>query len=221
MLLQVAGKFQFLPVAFSPNFKYNHHTHNSLFTLISIISPSSMDDHSVLQLPSSVEQLIAEICAKRQLPPLKTPARMELSLLGEEVSLDVLRTIASGEIKYSFDGFVKCLAGKRKSPKRFSNSPPSSLQPIRSPVTPPTSARLMIYHQCTLTYLFFFFFFCFATVLKCSCVLLVIDESDFLSPVRKQLDRAAVNWPGITPELEALGELEFRKQFLILSYLGG
>ncbi|WCJ42551.1 RNA-dependent RNA polymerase family protein [Euphorbia peplus] len=158
------------------------------------------------ELPLAVEQLISKICMEQNQPPLQPSIRRELALLGEEEALDILRTIASIHIKKTFDGFVRYMINRRTatnttpsskdSPnKKLRYSPPSPQPPSRSPTTKLTPTRLMMNQQC---------------------------ESVFSSsPVAKQLDLTGVAGTEVSPELEALGGLEFRKAFIILSYLGG
>ncbi|XP_065849771.1 probable RNA-dependent RNA polymerase 5 [Euphorbia lathyris] len=171
-----------------------------------------MADLSKPELPLSVEQLITTICTEQNLPPIGPNPRRELSLLEEEEALSILRTIASSRIKKSLDGFIMYMIKQRTSTndapnKKLRYSPPSSgngspnnklssssPSPHRSPTTTLTPTRLMMHQQC---------------------------ESVFSSPVPEQPNRAGVTGQEISPELEALGELEFRKSFLILSYLGG
>ncbi|XP_020536474.1 probable RNA-dependent RNA polymerase 5 isoform X3 [Jatropha curcas] len=156
-----------------------------------------MADTFSVQLPPSVEQLIAEICTKQQQPRLGNQARRELASIGEDEALEILRTISSTEIKKTFDGFVFYLVKKwatnNGSPgKRLCLSPQSPQQSSRSP----TTTRLMMPARC---------------------------ESVFQSPVHleSRFSSASSSAAVISPQLEALGELEFRKAFLILSYMGG
>ncbi|KAG8636201.1 probable RNA-dependent RNA polymerase 5 isoform X2 [Manihot esculenta] len=151
------------------------------------------------QLPPSVEQLIAKICTDQNQPPLGLPARRVLASLEEEVVLEILCTIASSEIRKSFDGFVfylvKQKVGNSSPVKRLCLSPTSPQQSSRSSAP----AWLMMHQQC---------------------------ESIFESPISMSLSRdtscssEAVSRTEISPQLQALGELEFRKAFLILSYMG-
>lgn len=113
------------------------------------------------QLPPSVEQLIAKICTDQNQPPLGLPARRVLASLEEEVVLEILCTIASSEIRKSFDGFVfylvKQKVGNSSPVKRLCLSPTSPQQSSRSSAP----AWLMMHQQCTLT--IFFSFVCLFT----------------------------------------------------------
>ncbi|KAJ4708521.1 RNA-dependent RNA polymerase [Melia azedarach] len=157
------------------------------------------DSTQQVPLPHSVEQLILKICADQDQPPPDAGARRGLASLGEEGALEVLRTIAGQKIKYTFSGFVmhliKIRSNSNGSPlKRLCLSPS---QQNRSPVAP---VRLMNSSQ---------------------------DDGTSHSPIPEQprgfplssslqtvSDRASI------PQYVALGELEFRKAFLILSYIG-
>ena len=114
---------------------------SSIMSDVAVVS-----QQEVVSLPHSIEQLISRICAEQnQLPP-DAGARRGLASLGEDAALDVLRTIASDKIKYSFSGYVNYLVKKRNnnngSPlKRVCFSPPSPQQ-NRSPVTV-TTVRLL------------------------------------------------------------------------------
>nr|TKS00089.1 putative RNA-dependent RNA polymerase 5 [Populus alba] len=159
-------------------------------------------------LPCAVEELIAKICTQQDRRPLETNTRSTLASLGEEVALNILRKISGLEIKQSFDGLVLCLA-KQLSPNiNASSSPPnihSSLssspqQPQnRSPIT---DTRLLMNSQ---------------------------SDSGFQSPIPLKLEDSSImdsqrqrgSESTTSQHLVALGELEFRKAFLILNYLGG
>ncbi|KAJ6993861.1 RNA-dependent RNA polymerase 5 [Populus alba x Populus x berolinensis] len=159
-------------------------------------------------LPCAVEEMIAKICTQQDRRPLETNTRSTLASLGEEVVLNILRKFSGLEIKQSFDGLVPCLA-KQLSPNiNASSSPPnihSSLssspqQPQnRSPIT---DTRLLMNSQ---------------------------SDSGFQSPIPLKLEDSSImdsqrqrgSESTTSQHLVALGELEFRKAFLILNYLGG
>ncbi|XP_021641706.2 probable RNA-dependent RNA polymerase 5 isoform X2 [Hevea brasiliensis] len=149
-------------------------------------------------LPPSVEQLIQKICIEQKQPPLGLQARLELASLGEEAALDILHAIAVTGVKKSFDGFVIYLAKQKAadgSPiKRFCLSQTSTQQPSCSS----TSTRMMMHQQCE-------------SIIQSSMSLATSSSSETAS-------RLGIR---ISPQLQALGELEFRKAFLILSYIGG
>lgn len=108
--------------------------------------PAVVSQQGVVSLPLSVEQLISKIYTEQNKLPPDDGARRGLASLGEDAALDVLRTIASDKIKYSFSGYINYLVKKRNnnngSPlKRVCFSPPSPQQ-NRSPVTV-TTVRLL------------------------------------------------------------------------------
>ncbi|THG09731.1 hypothetical protein TEA_006556 [Camellia sinensis var. sinensis] len=65
---------------------------------------------SEVRLPQSVESMLQKICIEQCKPPADTSARKQLELLGEEVSLEILRKICTQKIRYSLSGFIRCLA---------------------------------------------------------------------------------------------------------------
>uniref|UniRef100_A0A2P2JAG6 RNA-dependent RNA polymerase n=1 Tax=Rhizophora mucronata TaxID=61149 RepID=A0A2P2JAG6_RHIMU len=160
-------------------------------------------------LPPAVEEWIRRICIEQNQPPLGVDARKRLATLGEATAIGILRTISRTEIKYSFDGFVLYLAssvqGKHgSSPSRsptLSASPSkslcSSLLENRNPA--PTVTPVLFDSR-------------------------VDHNSQSVTPMQLETsdnNPGIVGKPAISPQLEALGELEFRKAFLILSYIGG
>lgn len=77
------------------------------FSSTSPFSPTSGHHH--VSLPNSVEQLIARICTEKSVPPPDYLARQELARLGEFVSVNILKEIASRRV-YNFSGFIMDLA---------------------------------------------------------------------------------------------------------------
>lgn len=67
-----------------------------------------MADISVTEvpLPSSVDQMLREICTKHSQPPLDTRLRRELASAGKEASLKLLRTISCADKIRNLNGFV-------------------------------------------------------------------------------------------------------------------
>ncbi|KAL9440712.1 hypothetical protein AB3S75_019390 [Citrus x aurantiifolia] len=166
--------------------------------------PAVVSQQGVVSLPLSVEQLISKIYTEQNKLPPDDGARRGLASLGEDAALDVLRTIASDKIKYSFSGYINYLVKKRNnnngSPlKRVCFSPPSPQQ-NRSPVTV-TTVRLLNLPQ--------------DYVVKQSPI---ADQQPRGSPM-SSISHAMRHRASI-PQYVALGELEFRKAFLILSYIG-
>ncbi|KAJ1687513.1 hypothetical protein LUZ63_018903 [Rhynchospora breviuscula] len=77
------------------------------FSPTSALSPTKRQRH--VALPDSVEQLIARICAEQSLSPPDYLARCELARLGEFVSMKILGVIASSRVR-TFSGYVMHLA---------------------------------------------------------------------------------------------------------------
>ncbi|KAL5771145.1 hypothetical protein ACOSP7_015299 [Xanthoceras sorbifolium] len=152
-----------------------------------------------VSLPHSVEQLMHKICMEQSQPPPSPGARRLLAELGEEAALEILRTIGASTIRHTFSGFIAHLVksynnnNNNGSPlKRVCLSPS---QQNRSPITP---VRLMNSPQGT-------------------------EEGVNGSPVREQSRGSSWSSKALRtsiPQYVALGELEFRKAFLILSYIG-
>ncbi|KAL3829924.1 hypothetical protein ACJIZ3_018726 [Penstemon smallii] len=68
-----------------------------------------MGSQEVVNLPESVKKTIEIICQEKKLPPLKNYAKKMLAEIGEEASLDVLRTIWSSKEVTSFSGYISFL----------------------------------------------------------------------------------------------------------------
>ncbi|KAL2500917.1 putative RNA-dependent RNA polymerase 5 [Forsythia ovata] len=60
-------------------------------------------------LPEPVEMIIARICQQQSQPPLKPYARSLLAAIGEQASIEVLTKISSSRIKYTFTGYIRKL----------------------------------------------------------------------------------------------------------------
>ncbi|KAG6770051.1 hypothetical protein POTOM_025718 [Populus tomentosa] len=166
------------------------------------------NNDKIVPLPCAVEELIAKICDEQDRRPLETNTRSTLASLGEEVALNILGKISGQEIRKSFDGFVLYLAeqwspninASSSSPNIHSSLSPSPQQPQnRSPIT---DTRLLMNSQ---------------------------SDSGFQSPIPLKLEDSSImdsqrqrgSESTTSQHLVALGELEFRKAFLILNYLGG
>ncbi|KAH9762561.1 putative RNA-dependent RNA polymerase 3 [Citrus sinensis] len=169
--------------------------------------PAVVSQQGVVSLPLSVEQLISKIYTEQNKLPPDDGARRSLASLGEDAALDVLRTIASDKIKYSFSGYINYLVKKRNnngSPLKRVCFSPSSPQQNRSPVTVTTVRLLNLPQGLGTDY-----------VVKQSPV---ADQQPRGSPM-SSISHAMRHRASI-PQYVALGELEFRKAFLILSYIG-
>ncbi|KAF8036236.1 hypothetical protein BT93_C2064 [Corymbia citriodora subsp. variegata] len=162
-------------------------------------SPSAPPSQLV-PLPPSVEDAMRRICSDQNQPPPNARTRKKLAALGEEAALGVLRSTAAIKIKWSMDGLISRViengtgAGSSPSlsPSKVARMSLSDQSPVRSPV---------MYSR---------------------------DNGFASSPVRDQqigslrllpsLENG--NGPAVSPKMKALSELEFRKAFLILNYIG-
>ncbi|KAF7147894.1 hypothetical protein RHSIM_Rhsim03G0237700 [Rhododendron simsii] len=133
-------------------------------------------------LPASVEQMIQRICAEQHQEPPNASARWELDQLGEEASLDILRTISTQTIRKSLSGFIFHLA-KQARTQGTGNLSPSKRSAVSISPSPVGSTDGFSPHS-------------------------PIAKGTLFSPSRE-------NSP-----LLALCDLEFRKAFLILNYIG-
>ncbi|MED6131270.1 hypothetical protein PIB30_008310 [Stylosanthes scabra] len=177
-------------------------------------SPSSSPSKpykELVPLPSSVENLIEQICREQKKPPLDSILRKELADIGEEQALDILNYIKEREIK-SFGGYVHCMVNSKKSSSSYTQqfASSSAINVTQAPLTlnlstPQGSATRTMSQQNQ------------DTVSLGSSQSVVTDiqrnPSDFYAESREERM--------LSPQVEALGELEFRKAFLLLSYIGG
>ncbi|CAK9141389.1 unnamed protein product [Ilex paraguariensis] len=151
-----------------------------------------MADPSELTLPQSVEQLLQKICVEQSLPPPDTHARRVLARLGEETSLDILTKISISEVR-TLNGFIVHMAKKYYRPVGSPGSAQISPQKRSSPCSPSAYAH---------------------------------NDSGYNSPIPKHLVLSPPCSPQITGtqsishQLLVLSQLEFRKAFLVLSYIG-
>ncbi|KAJ6746246.1 RNA-dependent RNA polymerase [Salix koriyanagi] len=167
---------------------------------------AEINNDIIVPLPCAVEELIAKICIEQNQRPLQTNTRLTLASLGEQVAFDILWSISGKEIKKSFDGFVVHLANQfspninASSPNIHSSLSPSPQQSQnRSPITP---TRLLMNSQ--------------SNSGAQSPTPFKLQGSSTMDSQRQRGSEST-----ISQQLVALGELEFRKVFLILSYLGG
>ncbi|KAL9362556.1 hypothetical protein Peur_045341 [Populus x canadensis] len=166
---------------------------------------AEINNDKIVPLPCAVEELIDKICREQDRRPLETNTRSTLASLGEEVALNILRRISGQEIRKSFDGFVLHLA-KQCSPNiNASSSSPnmhSSLSPSPQQPQNRTNTRLLMNSQ--------------SDSGGQSPTPLKLEGSSTMDSQRQRGSESTTS-----QHLVALGELEFRKAFLILNYLGG
>ncbi|XP_030527505.1 probable RNA-dependent RNA polymerase 5 [Rhodamnia argentea] len=160
-------------------------------------SPSASPSQFV-PLPLSIEDAMRRICIDQNQPPPNVSTRRKLASLSEEAALRVLRSTAATKIKWSIDGLISRII---ENGSGFSSSP-----------SPTKIARVSLNDQSPAR----------------SSVMKSRDNGFASSPVRDQQvgslrlfpSLANGNGKAVNPHLNALSELEFRKAFLILNYVG-
>ncbi|KAF3319962.1 putative RNA-dependent RNA polymerase 5 isoform X1 [Carex littledalei] len=217
-----------------------------LFSGTSPFSPTSR--HGQVSLPDPVEYMIARICTEKLVLPPDYLARKELDRLGEFVSLNILGVIASSRVR-NFSGFIMHLAknspiamarnaeGSSTSQSDCFSAPPvgdtSSVEwemveresirfdqematPDRIVNSPPTVSKQLLHFGAN-------------SMENDNMVHRRLDmemdqarlqnydnhcHSSIPQRVRHLCQRV------ISPQMKTLGDFEFRRRFLILSYLG-
>ncbi|GLU09929.1 hypothetical protein SLE2022_267640 [Rubroshorea leprosula] len=203
------------------------------------------DSALLVPLPQSMERLIQQICLDQNQAPLELEARRKLASVPEPVGLSILNHIAQTKIKKTFTGFViwKVNHYHLSNGGSPTNHPsPSSHSPVTKPVplmdsqggddTPvqqqqqqrqylpanpsPQSPFASPRQQPSQN--------------RSTGSRVYAPEEGTTSPVGGQQRGSPPSPPKVTsmaereerfsPQLEALGELEFRKAFLILNYIG-
>ncbi|KAF8393434.1 hypothetical protein HHK36_021678 [Tetracentron sinense] len=151
------------------------------------------DPSSEVPLPSSVEEMLRRICEEQSLPPPDSKARMVLASLGEEPSLKLLRNISGCRIR-TLSGLITYMA-KKSEYVQTQESACFSTQQSSSSSGSTSPQDEAISHPSSSG-----------------------QSTTQTSPPSLSLERPSR--PTFSPHLMALGELEFRKAFLILSYIG-
>ncbi|GAV88059.1 RdRP domain-containing protein [Cephalotus follicularis] len=184
---------------------------------------------SQFPLPHSVEELIRKICTDQSQPPLGVGARRVLASLGDEEAINILRKISMQKIHTTFDGFIHFLA------KKLNNNNSNDKSPTRLCVSPSsasatTSTAVRLFNSPDNKYknsggspqkrL------CFSPIRSnlsptSTTVRFMNSPESSNSRIRGlPMSSEKVSGERFSSQLMALGELEFRKQFLILNYLG-
>ncbi|KAF8393436.1 hypothetical protein HHK36_021680 [Tetracentron sinense] len=151
------------------------------------------DPSSEVPLPPSVEEILRRICEEQSLPPPDSRARTELISLGEKASLHLLRKISVHKIQ-SLNGFIIDMT-KKSDPVATQESVSFSMPQQSSSGSCSISPQDDAISHCP------------------------SSEQSTTQTSSSSLSLERSSRP-ITPHLKALGELEFRKAFLILSYIG-
>ncbi|XP_039018521.1 probable RNA-dependent RNA polymerase 5 [Hibiscus syriacus] len=148
-------------------------------------------------LPPTVEALISRICSEQSQLPLSRSTKQALAQKDEESSMKILGKIQMSGINTTFDRFLMFLIRKESndSPKKRSNPSPAN--------SPLKTCRLMMNSPG-------------------GDSVSIGSTSAPVTPTRSFSANASSGGgaEGWSPQLVALGELEFRKAFLILSYIG-
>ncbi|XP_058074194.1 probable RNA-dependent RNA polymerase 5 isoform X2 [Magnolia sinica] len=150
---------------------------------------------AALSLPPSVEEMLQRICRERSLPLPEPMALEKLCSLGQGPSLDILQEISRAREIRNLTAFIIHMAGKA-----------SQTEPARESVCTPGPQNSFSGHRQYKNE----------------------PRSSPVSPKNPRADEASSSlvspkkpWTQIrSPHLQALGELEFDKAFLILSYIG-
>lgn len=162
-------------------------------------------------LPPPVQDLLDRICREQSQTPPNFEVRQKLASVGEDEALRVLGIIAGSKIKKSLSGFVVRLLERSSPPSTPSKRPRLSESPNSGVAVqhfaPPQGDR---------------WDFDFGNLIF-SVDLIMTGElccnSGAIEAVADTLFPESPRGIG-EAEMEALGELEFRKQFLMLNYIG-
>ncbi|KAL5572577.1 hypothetical protein UlMin_022174 [Ulmus minor] len=152
--------------------------------------------HSVerVPLPHSVEQVLKQICAEQKQKRLSDGNRRELASLDEDLALYIVRKVAGLIIQTSLDNIVCYFINKYRNQSPLSPTKSrTSDSPIRKLSFSPNIKTVPYFGS---------------------------SQGNVGSLARSLIPEESPREEGQTL-LEALGELDFRKQFLILSYSGG
>ncbi|KAL8498318.1 hypothetical protein ACS0TY_021586 [Phlomoides rotata] len=174
-------------------------------------SPNQQD----VNLPEPVEQSIKRICIDKNQPPLKIYARKMLAEIGQQASVEILDTIISSKTPIkSFSGFVSSLV-KTNYPVQ-ADTVLSALPPTPALWSPSSSSPHKPNGENLLSPLSSF------PVNNCSSNL---QRKSFQNISRQlsfedETSEQMASPTSISPQLLVLNKLEYRKLFLVLSYIG-
>lgn len=186
-----------------------------------LLLPQSMLEIVESPLPPAVEALLQKICSDQSQKPPDLAVRRRLAAIGEEAATEILRRIASRPIRRTLSGFIIHMLDRypaksvdERSPKncfdfRSPISTPGKLQDIKTPISTATNKRqanLLRYYAPD-------------------------TPGSSEGPSRRKAMRPlsfcgelrfdeSANGMMISEQLLLLSQLEFRKLFLILSYIG-
>ncbi|GFP86730.1 probable RNA-dependent RNA polymerase 5 [Phtheirospermum japonicum] len=189
-----------------------------------------------VRLPESVETMIDKIRRERNQPALKRYARMMLAEIGEEASVKVLETILSSDTITSFGGYVSYLV-KKESPKVAATVLANYKSPHTRTVSSPSSnsnfSPHKLYGESLQSPLSSFSVdspspnLCRTGSQSISRQLSFEDEAQENRSygVRRQASvtsefRETAESTATSEQLMILSKLEFRRLFMVLSYIG-
>ncbi|CAL0322159.1 unnamed protein product [Lupinus luteus] len=160
-----------------------------------------MAEEVTVHLPLSVENLIQNICMEQHQKPLDSKVRHHLASIGEQQALQLLTKISRTQIKTTFTKFTQYMINtyytpstSEKQQQHNSNASPSSPATTHLSFSSPSN---QVSFDTTRSPV--------AEHRRCS-----LDSSTQMEEEKR-----------FSAAMEALGELEFRKAFLLLSYIGG
>ncbi|WOG92878.1 hypothetical protein DCAR_0312155 [Daucus carota subsp. sativus] len=160
------------------------------------------DPQTPIPLPERVETMIEQICKEQKQPHPDADARKILASIGEEKSLHMLTIISQTQIKKTFSGFIKyLLKNYRPKPLSHAMSPKSTLSTPHKRTPSSVSGEHSLASPCS------------------TC------GNSYANPRKKlrfsphvSINRESTS--AISKQWQILFELEFRKIFLILNYIG-
>ncbi|KAL0885518.1 hypothetical protein Bca101_009501 [Brassica carinata] len=162
-----------------------------------LISGNQASVQSEIALSSSVETVLERIYGKHSHPPIKAETRRRLSSIPNDLALQTLSKVFNVDyVKGTLDGFIKYLLDQTVS---VCGSPLqcSGESPVLSPRTPGRKCCRLFQAEMSLL------------------------DYEVPSPKSLKLEVNGGSSLHILPQLLALSELEFRKAFLLLSYIPG
>ncbi|RYR07404.1 hypothetical protein HN51_071030 [Arachis hypogaea] len=163
----------------------------------------------VVPLPASVDNLLERICKEQNQSPPDSKVRRMLAEIGEQEALNLLNKISNSKIKSTLSAFIVYLIKQSTASSSPSSFPSPSNSPFASSTLSPngftgSATRTMSQHHQN-------------TVGLGSSQAVVTELKrnplDFYAERREE--------KMLSPQMKALGELEFRRAFLLLSYIGG
>lgn len=189
---------------------------------------SNQPTEEEISLPDSVQKLIDKICREQNLPPPGPVALQKLASLSEADAMQILHQISEKKIR-TLSGFIIYMVRNHFNNGNGSVSPQKRPCLSLSPLSPPshsvqnltriTPVRLMFHsppppgsfflHLLIILFHMFIVFNGFRIGHGGGGSSSFPSTSSSLSASRSSI-----------PQYVALGELEFRKAFLILSYIG-